>query len=331
MTVYRIRYVLLYLLLPLLFHPLAAAENVVIVSNTSELMDTSGPGQPDGLTVLIADGEYTLARQILIDGSRVTYKSISGNPERTILKGQGPSGPVKNILSIKNSRVYIQGLSLGYAAHHAVQIHGENNAHHIFLQNLVFFDTGQQMLKGSFDPKKPDHHTDFGLIENCRFEFTQGFAFQGYTGGIDIHRGENWVVKDNRFLNIHTKDGPLTEGAIHFWHNSKNTRILANTIENCDRGITLGLDGSFHDTAVIKANRIHTIKDTGICLCNAKGIIVENNTIKIDSDYPNAIEYRFKGSYDILICDNEVNKKITARDGGRARILDNKTTASSHF
>ena len=315
----------------LIFAVFANASEVEIVSTANELMATSGPGQADGLTVLIKDGDYQIHRRIIIDGNGVTYKSISNNPSKVILRGNGHSGAVKNVFSIQSNRVYLQGLSLGEVTWHAIQIHGENNADHIFLQNLVLFDTGQQMIKGSFDRKKPDDHTDFGLIENCRFEFTQGFAFQSYTGGIDIHRGENWVVKNNRFLNIRTKGKGLTEGAVHFWNSSRNARIIDNTIENCDRGILLGLDNSSHTTALVQGNRIHTVKDTGIYLCNATDIQVFDNSIFIDSSYPNAIEYRFPGSRNIIIKNNRLNAAISSRNGGQAQVTGNDISPLNLF
>lgn len=298
---------------------------VTIVSTVEGLMATSGPGQPDDLTVLIQNGAYTLPRRIIIDGNRITYKGLSGDAGKTILKGQGGRGKVRNIFSIKGSRVYIRNLSIGDVSNHGIQIHGEDDADHIFLQNLRFFDIREQMLKGSFDPDRPDRHTDYGLVEGCTFEFTGGFAFQSYTGGIDIHHGENWVVKDNVFRHIRTRDQGMTEGAIHFWNDSKNTRIVGNTILYCDRGIILGLDNSPHTGSIIQDNRIHSTRDTGIYLCNATNVQVTGNTVVIDSDYPNAIEYRFKNTRDIEIYGNTVNRAIVSRNGGDARVFKNRT------
>ncbi|MBU3952357.1 MAG: right-handed parallel beta-helix repeat-containing protein, partial [Proteobacteria bacterium] len=310
----------------LVFIPAVSAAEVRIVANIDELMATSGPNQESNLTVLIKDGTYILPRNILIDGNTVTYKSISNNRNSVVLKGQGFTGSVHNIFSIQGNRVYIQNLTIGEVANHGIQIHGEKkNISHIFLQNLRFYDIREQMLKGSFDPQNPSNHADYGFVENCLFEFTKGYAFQSYTGGIDIHHGENWVVKNNIFKNIRTEDKSLTEGAIHFWNDSKNTIITSNKIFNCDRGITLGLDTSSHFGGTIRNNIIHTIMDTGIYLCNARDIDVNHNTIFIDSNYPNSIEYRFNQSRDITIENNITNKKIVSRDGGNARILGNNT------
>jgi len=311
--------------------PAVSTAEVRIVADIDELMATSGPNQESNLTVLIKDGTYILPRRIIIDGKTVTYKSISNNRNSVVLKGQGFTGSVHNIFSIQGSRVYIQNLTIGEVANHGIQIHGEKNISHIFLQNLRFYDIREQMLKVSFDSKTPSNHADYGFVENCLFEFTKGHAFQSYTGGIDVHHGENWVVKNNIFKNIRTADGSLTEGAIHFWNDSKNTIITGNKIFNCDRGITLGLDTSSHFGATIRDNIIHTIMDTGIYLCNARDVDVNQNTVFIDSNYPNAIEYRFDQSRDITIQNNITNKQIVSRDGGNARILENKVDIKHHW
>ena len=327
---------LLYLILailPLLIpvHCVTAGE-VKMVSTVQELMETSGPGQPDGLTVLIRDGEYRLPRRIIIDGSQVTYKGLNNDRDKVKLLGKGgPFGKVHNIFSIKGNRIYIRHLSLGEVSNHGIQIHGENNADHIFLQHLRFFNIKEQMLKGSYDKKKPGQHTDFGLVEDCIFEFPEGFAYQSYTGGIDIHHGENWVIKNNRFSNIRTKDGKLTEGAIHFWNGSKNTHITNNTITHCDRGIMLGFDNSRHHGGLIHKNRIHTVADTGIYLCNATDITVSQNTVFIDSAYPNAIEYRFNGSQRNHIHDNTTNKRIVSRNNGEAQVYGNRISRDQQW
>lgn len=304
------------------------ASDVIIVSTVQELMATSGPGQINGLTVLIKKGNYQLPRPIVIDGNRVTYKSISSNREDVILKGNGHNGNVPSIFDIHGSRVYIQSLSIGEVANHGIQIRGEKNSDHIFLKDLRLYDIKEQMVKGSYNKKWPDNHTDFGLIEGCLFEFTQGHSFQSYTGGIDIHRGENWVVKNNTFRNIRTLDGELTEGAIHFWTESRNTHILNNTIEYCDRGIMLGFDRTPHYGGFIKGNTIHVVEDTGIYICNAVDVFVEENKVHVDSDYPNAIEYRFKMTRDNLIRANETNRKIISRNGGQAIVISNRIDPS---
>ena len=57
-----------------------------------------------------------------------------------------------------------------------------------------------------------------GIIENCLFQFTNGWGYQYYTGGIDIHKGVNWIVRDNLFRNIRNSGSGIAEHAIHLWN-----------------------------------------------------------------------------------------------------------------
>ncbi len=76
-------------------------------------------------------------------------------------------------------------------------------------------------------------------------------------------------------------------------------------------------------------NTVHVVRDTGIYLCNARDIQVLNNTVYLDSAYPNAIEYRFAGSKDILIQNNLTNARIARRDHAVATVKNNLTSAQA--
>nr|WP_319393020.1 alpha/beta hydrolase-fold protein [uncultured Desulfobacter sp.] len=308
-----------------------AFAETVIVSNVNELMETVKQNAKGNLTVLLQDGTYNVPNVITITGDYVTYKSASGKKDAVTIKGKGLEGNVTNVFSIKGNHVYLENLKIGETKRHAVQIHGEEGIKNISISNVHFYDTGEQLLKGSYDKRTPNRFASNGLIKNCIFEFSRGQAFQFYTGGIDIHHGEKWVVKNNVFRNIRNPGGKLTEGAIHFWNHSQNIIVTNNKIINCDRGVMFGLDNSPLVSGQIVNNYIHVVRDTGIYLCNASQISVFNNTIYIDSAYPNAIEYRFKDSHDIVISNNLSNKSIRDRDGGTAQVFNNVTSARNSW
>ena len=60
---------------------------------------------------------------------------------------------------------------------------------------------------------------------------------------------------------------------------------------------------------------------------SADGAWVYNNTIFLGHAYPNAIEYRFAASTNLIIRNNLTNRSITSRDGGSASLASNLTTA----
>lgn len=293
------------------------ARKVIIVKNISELMATEKAVKAGNVTVQIEDGTYILTKGIWIAGENVTFESKSGNRDKVILTGKFKAS---HIFWITTDHVTIQNISIGEVNNHAIQVHSELDADHAVIRNVRFFDTKEQMLKGS--GSSSDKYSDDCLVENCLFEFTKGTAYQYYTGGIDVHKGKNWIVKNNTFKNINFPKGNLTEGAIHFWSNSQGTQILKNTILNCDRGIMLGMDSSSHDKGLIQDNQIEVTRDVGIYLCNANHSSVIGNTVVNRSNYNNSIEYRFKTT-GTMIKDNITNKKITSRNGGTAELSNN--------
>ena len=300
--------------------------DIILVTNVNELMATEISTKEGNKTVLIADGEYIIPHGLYLTGNNITYKSQSGNRDSVVIKGNFKTS---HIFQIINDNVTIENLSIGEVNNHGIQVHSETDADNTIIKNVRFFDIKEQMLKGS--GAKTEIYSNNCLVENCLFEFTNGIAYQYYTGGIDVHKGDSWIVRNNTFKNIISPTSSLSEGAIHFWSDSKNTLIENNIIINCDRGIMLGLDNSYHYNGVIKNNTIHVVKDTGIYLANATNTKVYNNTIFVDSNYPNAIEYRFEGTNNTSIINNLTNKSITSRDNGTATLLNNITNATDNW
>jgi len=189
-------------------------------------------------------------------------------------------------------------------------------------------DGKEQLLKVSYDSNKPDSGADNGVVECSLFEYSAGVGPQSYIGGIDAHHAKNWVVRDNIFKFIKSPGGGIAEHAIHFWSNSENTIVERNIIINSDRGIGFGLGDRGHKGGVIRNNMIYhdsSWGDVGIGLENAAGAVVANNSIFHEHDYPNAIEYRFRGTRDVLIVNNLLNKAVTQRDGAQALLENNLT------
>ena len=283
-------------------------------------------------TLLLADGTYLLdvpAIEIRCPG--LVIRSAKGNRDAVVVRGpdEGPRAAVANVFLVSTNDVVIADLTLGYCRYHGIQVRGESpfDVSGLLVHNCRIVNCNEQFIKGSSIETDPVGATD-GCIEGCLFEFTSGWAYQSYTGGIDIHKGVNWVVRDNLFRNLRTPASQpgMAEHAVHFWKRCstrpQNIVVERNWILNCDRGIGFGLsnaEGGHQGGASIIRNNIvfndgtGPRTDVGIGLEHASGVRVDNNTVVI-SNYWAPIEYRFAGSSNLVFRNNLVNRPLARRD-----------------
>jgi hypothetical protein len=292
-------------------------------------------------TILLADGTYLLdvpALDIRCQG--LVIRSATGNRDAVILRGpdEGTNAAAANIFLVSANDVVIADLTLGYCRHHGIQVRGESpfDVSGLRVHNCRLLNCNQQFIKGSSSEADPVGATD-GIIEQCLFEFTSGWAYQSYTGGIDIHKGVNWVVRDNLFRNLRVPGGQagLAEHAIHFWKRCptrpQNIVVERNWIVNCDRGIGFGLSnaegGHNGGASVIRNNMVFNDgagprTDVGIGLEYAANVQVNNNTVVV-KNYWAPMEYRFAGSSNLVFQNNLVNSPIQARDDAPSAVREN--------
>lgn len=301
-------------------------------------------------TILLADGTYMLDVPVLeLACPGLILRGASGDRERVVVRGpdEGPTASAHHVFLVSADQVTVADLTMGWCRYHGVQIRGESpyNVAGSRISNCRILNCNEQFIKGSSRDDDPVGATD-GLIEGCWFEFTAGWAYQDYTGGIDIHKGVNWVVRDNRFVSIRSPahEPSIAEHAIHFWKRCptlpQRVTIERNWIVNCDRGIGFGLGnlyGGFQGGGSIIRNNLiandgvgpHT--DVGIGLEYADAVTVDNNTVYTPT-YWAPIEYRFGGSSNLVFRNNLVNAPIRNRDQAPpATLLTNVDSASADW
>jgi hypothetical protein len=283
-------------------------------------------------TLLLANGTYSLDVPALdIRCPSLVIRSAEGDRDQVVLRGpdEGPLASVRNVFLVSAHNVVIADLTLGYCRFHGIQVRGESpyDVSGLQVHNCRIVNCNEQFIKGSSSDTDPEGATD-GIIEQCSFEFTSGWAYQYYTGGIDIHKGINWTVRDNLFRNLRVpaSQSNIAEHAIHFWKRCpsrpQNIVVERNWIINCDRGIGFGLvnfeGGCQGGSSIIRNNVVfndgsgpHT--DVGIGLEYASGVRVDNNTVVI-LNYWAPIEYRFGGSSNLVFRNNLSNGRIQRRD-----------------
>lgn len=284
-------------------------------------------------TILLADATYLLdAPALRLACSGLVVRSQSGRREAVVVRGpdEGPSASVHHVFLVEADAVTIADLTLGWCRFHGIQIRGESPADvaGTRVHNCRLVNCNEQFIKGSCGDRDPVGATG-GIIENCLFEFTSGWAYQYYTGGIDIHRGVNWIVRDNLFRSLRVPAGlpGMAEHAIHFWKRCparpQDVVVERNRIVNCDRGIGFGLvnaeGGHRGGASIIRNNMIANDgagarTDVGIGLEFADGVTVEHNSVHIPT-YGAPVEYRFAGSSNVTFRNNLVNRPIRNRDG----------------
>jgi hypothetical protein len=322
--------------------PLTVTTGTVYnVSTVAELQAALNAANAAGVpsTILLADHTYNLAGLVLaLRCPGLIVRGASGNRDAVVLRGpdEGPSANQAHIFLVEANDVTIADLTLGYCRYHGIQIRGESpyDVAGTLVHNCRLVNCNEQFIKGSAGAD-PVGASD-GIVENCLFEFTGGWAYQYYTGGIDIHRGVNWIVRDNLFRNIRnpTAQAGIAEHAVHFWNRAGEPQHIVverNWIINCDRGIGFGLgsdSGGFTGgSSAIRNNMVandgaggHT--DVGIGLEHASGVTVDNNTVYIPA-YWAPMEYRFNTTSNILYRNNLVNSAIRLRDGAPPAAFSN--------
>lgn len=303
--------------------PEVVAEGTVItVGNVQELV--AAVNQVNMLngnsTIILLPGEYQLTSNLRFIGEHMANTTIMGstdNKEDVYVKGLGwNNNAVTHIFNVAADNFTVANMTVGEVFYHPIQVHSNPaDADNFRAINVKFVDAKEQLLKVSGGG---DLYADDGIVMCCEFEFTNGIAYQFYTGGIDAHRSVNWEVKHNTFRHIRSPENALAEHAIHFWRECSGTIVDANLIINCDRGIGFGLGQGFangHTGGLIMNNMVHTSRDVGIGLESSTDTKIYNNTV-ITDNYPRSIEYRFSSTTDALISNNLVNGEISDRSSG---------------
>lgn len=288
--------------------------------------------------ICLADGVYQFDKTIIIRNPYTSLRSVSNDPSKVILQGKGmrQTKSVNNLIWVTASHVNITGLTLREAGNHLVQVAGEKDVDHFYMSDCILQDAYEQLFKVSKD-RSGKFSSDFGIIERTVFEYTKGIGPNWYIGGIDVHTGKQWLIKDNAFFNIASPVKHIAEHAVHFWSNSVNPKVVGNLILNSDRGIGFGMASSKHQGGLISSNFIyhnnlnHPFSDVGIALESSSNTSVLNNIVWLKGHYANAIEYRFSSDIDNVISQNLINKRIKKRNGGQAQLKQNKITVDENF
>lgn len=312
-------------------------DTVVTVNNVNDLFKAVGINGTRGhVTVLLEDGIYQLTRTLYIHGPSITIRGKSGVRENVIIQGDAMSATAKVqiLIRVEKDDFGLADLTLRNCGWHLLQIAGETDADRPVIDNVVFQDAYEQLMKVTYSAIKPEMSSDSGIVKNCLFEYTAGIGPQYYIGGIDAHHSKGWIISANILKNITSPDQYLPDPAIHFWSGSENTIVERNLIINCERGIGFGLGyDRGHIGGIIRNNMIYhdgsVYHDVGIGVEACPDVRIYNNTVFMKGDYPNSIELRWSLSTNGKIYNNLCNGLIQLRDTSSAELGNNVTDVDS--
>jgi len=306
-------------------------------------------GAAAGTTFLLADGTYSISSILQLSKTGVSLRGKSNDATKVIIDGKYA---VTELVQVKASDVTIAHLTLTHAVDHAIHATPPGvgqDVKNLLVYGVRLVDNGEQFIKVNPNGSNPGY-VDEGRVECSEFVMTaagrpkvESCCGGCYTGGIDVHAGWKWVVRNNRFEGIYCDNGGLAEHAVHFWRGSRDTLVENNTIVDCARGIGFGLgngagdrvypDNPYggaklaHYDGIIRNNVIWANipwYDTGIELDIAKEPHVFHNTVMHGTGATKAfssIDYRFAETFAVI--QNNLTNKITQRDGAQGTVDHN--------
>jgi hypothetical protein len=287
---------------------------IVNVATETQLQNAMGNLRA-GDTVVLANGTYKLTSTLHVNGiDNVTIRGKSGCDD-VILVGRGMDHPnhdgvLHGIWSNARSTV-IAHLTIRDFYNHPIIFNAGAQSPHVY--NVKLLNAGLQFIKSN--PTSATEGVGNGIVEYSVLEYTTGPPVTdhgpgaGYTNGLSIHAGDNWVIRRNLFKNFHAPDSSAWSWnpALLVWNHSSNTLTEGNTFINIDRAVAYGIQdhsGSDHQGGTIRNNFFYlqpglmsaTRKagsDAQIIVWDSPGTKVYHNTILTNSNVFRSIEFRF--------------------------------------
>jgi hypothetical protein len=317
--------------------PLPAPSGAIVNVSTVAQLQNAVAGITSNTTIVVAPGTYNLTTTLYVNGtfSNVGIRGATNNREDVVLVGKGMSAgsdggvPFGIWVGGNVNGVTIANLTVRDIYYHPIMLNAGAQAP--LVHNVRLVNAGQQLLKAN--PNGSGGGVDNGIVEYSVFEYDTT-SKDDYTNGVDVHTGDNWIIRHNLFRNIRAPQGQLAGPAILMWNASTGTLVDGNTFINCQREIALGLierTPNDHTGGIVRNNFIYrTVPgDSAIYVADSPNTQVLHNTILISGTYNNPIEYRFPHTTGTVIANNILDGSIAARDGAAGSVSGNYTSATA--
>ena len=317
--------------------PLPPPGGTVVNVATVAQLQNAVAALASNTTIMVAPGTYNLGTTLYINGSftNVGIRGATGNRDDVVLVGKGMSaasdGGVPYGIWVGGDvrGVTIASLTIRDVYYHAIMLNA--GAQSPLIHNVRLVNAGEQFIKAN--PDGAGGGVDNGIVEYSVIEYDTT-SRDAYTNGVDVHTGDNWIIRHNLFRNLRAPQGQLAGPAILMWNASTNTLVDGNTFINCQREIALGLierTPNDHTGGIVRNNFIYrdVPGDSAVYVADSPGTQVLHNTILISRTYANPIEYRFPHTTGVVIANNVLDGNVMARDGATGSVSGNYTNASA--
>lgn len=330
-----------YALLPSQAPALPAPSGTIVNVSTEGQLQNAISNLSSNETIVIAAGDYNLSNSLFIGGagavSNVAIRGATGDPADVRLIGAGvtSSSVPHGIWCGQVNGILIADITIREVYYHPIQVTGDCEAPHVY--HCVLQEAGEQFIKGSAGGSTGSPGCDNGIVEYTVMEYANTCKTD-YTNGVDIHQGDNWIIRHNLFRRIIANPAYSIAGpAVLMWNNAKDTICESNTFIDCERGIAFGLTqkaGFDHQGGVIRNNMFYRSAainrgDVAIGIWDSPNTVCVHNTIIMQDTYPNAIEYRFSTTTGVEIRNNLTNAAIISRNGATGTVGSNVTSATT--
>jgi hypothetical protein len=318
--------------------PLPAPSGSVVNVSTESQLQAAVSQLRSNTTIVIAAGTYTLTGTLYVNGTftNVGLRGATGNADDVVLVGGGMTNASSNVPYGVWSGGNVQGITIANLTIRDIYVHpiifnGGTQTPHVYNVRLV--NAGEQFIKSPDDGAGGGANN--GVVEYTVIEYDTT-SRDNYTNGVDVHTGQNWIIRNNLFHNIRAPQGALAGPAILMWNHSVNTIVEGNTFIDCQREVALGLiqrtPGNDHTGGVVRNNFIYRSPsiqgDVAIGIAQSPSTQVVFNSAVLSGTYPNAVEYRFPETTGTFVADNLFDAAVLARDGATGTSSSNYTQAT---
>ncbi len=318
--------------------PLAAPTGTVVNVSSAQELNSAINNLSDNTTILLEPGDYSLVSTLYIRRSNITLRGNSDSCDAVVLRGKGMEnrsyGDVPHGIWSDATNLKIQNLSIQEVYFHPIILNPGAQSPEMY--NLKLLNAGEQFIKSN--AAVWGNGVNNGKVEYVIMEYTDGPPLTdhggggtGYTNGVDVHAGDNWIIRNNLFKDFHVPDFAQNRynPAILMWRGANNTMIDNNVFINVDRGIALGLEndgnGGSHSGGWVRNNMIYLEPglmsasrrlemDGAIIIWDSANTAVEHNTCITNGNVNNCIEFRWdtQGS---TARNNLIDTQIGSRGG----------------